>query len=111
MNTAKKLVRQFPEPFSTRKERNNLSESKLPILQEAHELFALMGWDNLPQEIRLSIAVDVIGYRDELSGLYSTCDPMVRNRRKSISFWVNNYLNGYCNADTAAKALRVCYLD
>ncbi|MDX1590577.1 MAG: hypothetical protein R3283_01360 [Balneolaceae bacterium] len=70
-------------------------------------MFGMLGWGNLPAEIKLVIEEDVKGYVDELVGSYSTNCPFVQRRRESIDFWVNSFMDGICTVDTAVNALRV----
>ncbi len=111
MSTVKKLDPNYPVLRPVPLSRNLSKETESTILHEAREIFTTMGWQNLPEQIRLTIALDIIGFRDELCGLYTTRDPMVRNRRNRIHYWVNLYLNGECSADTVTERLRVSYLD
>lgn len=110
MTTAKKLDLNFPvlRPVdATLVKRGN---RRNPLLAETDEIFALMGWSQLPDSLKLTIAIDMIGFRDEVAGLFSTRDANVLNRRKRIFYWVNEVLQGNCPADTASEALKVSYL-
>lgn len=78
-----------------------------PLLAEAADILALMGWADLPATLQRVIAIDVIGYRDELLGLYATSDPHVMARRNSVYWWVEAYRNGSCGLDEAMAALRM----
>ncbi len=75
--------------------------------QRIHEtdIFALFGWNDLPDALRNVIRSDMEAYRDELLGLYSTCDAGVKNRRKSVSYWIRAYRQGTCSEQTAVDAL------
>lgn len=75
--------------------------------RKMEEMFALLGWDHLPEELRFEIQEDVKGYIDELEGRYSTNCPLVQRRRERVDFWVNSLLDGICTLDTALDALRV----
>lgn len=70
-------------------------------------MFELLGWDDLPGELKIEIEEDVKGYIDELNGRYSTACPFVQRRRESVDFWINSFRDGLCTAATAADALRV----
>ena len=74
---------------------------------QIEQMFAMLGWEELPNEIKLNIEEDVKGYIDELHGNYSTNCPHIQRRRESVDFWVNSYIDGVCTLDTAAQALKV----
>ncbi len=69
------------------------------------DVFQLFGWSDLPDSLRDVIRSDMEAYRDELLGLFSTCDNGVKNRRKSVSYWIRAYREGICSEDTAIRAL------
>ncbi|MEX0780943.1 MAG: hypothetical protein WD491_10870 [Balneolales bacterium] len=69
------------------------------------DLFELFGWSDLPFTLKNTIVTDLAGYRDELMGLYSTRDRGILNRRKSVAYWINNYLSGTCSLETAIEML------
>ncbi len=71
------------------------------------DVFHLLGWNDLPDALQNVIRSDMEAYRDELLGLYSTCDNGVKNRRKSVSYWVRAYREGVCTEETAVRALSV----
>lgn len=71
------------------------------------EMFRLMGWGNLPDKLKIEIKGDVAAMVDELNGQYSTCDPNVLRRRRSVTYWVNCYQDGICSLQTAIESLRV----
>lgn len=71
------------------------------------EMFDLMGWGNIPDALKVEIKDDVAGMVAELEGQYSSCDPYVQQRRKSVTYWVNCYMDNICSLDAAIKALRV----
>src|SRR5690625_745393 len=75
--------------------------------RELQEVFSLMGWESLPGEIKMEIRDDIRGYRDELTGRFSTTDPWVLKRRQRIDYWVRSYSAGLCTLDTAVQALRI----
>lgn len=107
MTTAKKLDHSFTQLTSVLLDGNQPLNRKHPLLRESREIFELMGWDALSDDVKLVIAIDLIGFRDELKGLFSTNSPYVLARRKSIYYWVNMILNGACSERTAIEALRV----
>lgn len=74
---------------------------------EMLEAFTLMGWGNLPDELKIEIYNDVKFMVQELKGMYSSCDPFVENRRNSVHFWVNSFKDGICSLEAAVKALKV----
>lgn len=71
------------------------------------QMFGLMGWDDLPDALKMEIKDDVSAMVDELQGQYSSCDPYVQRRRESVAYWVSCYEDGICSLDTAIKALKV----
>lgn len=71
------------------------------------EMFRLMGWGGLPDELKLAIKDDVAAMVAELHGQYSSCDPHVDKRRQSVTYWVNCYQDGICTLKTAVDALKV----
>lgn len=75
--------------------------------RELQQTFKQMGWDDLPAELLLEIRDDIKAFKEELDGYYSTCDPFVRNRRKSIRYWIRSYREGLCTLKTAVDALKV----
>lgn len=78
-----------------------------PLLAEASDMLEAMGWTDIPSELKRSVAIDVIGYRDELLGLYATRDPHVMARRRSVYWWVEAYRCGTCSLETALDALKM----
>lgn len=75
--------------------------------KELQEIFALMGWEDLPDALKVEIKEDVSSMVDELRGQYSSCDPYVKRRRQSVTYWVNCYKDGICSLNTAIQALKV----
>jgi len=110
MTTAKKLEQYYPvlTPISFNDSRT--VKRMHPLLRESQEIFEMMGWGDLSEKVKLAIAIDLIGFRDELAGLYSTNDPRVLARRKSIYYWINMLLDGTCTEETALDILKVVYL-
>ncbi len=90
---------------------SSATNSKIhPLIKESRDILEWMGWSGIPDSMKLVIAIDMIGFRDELNGLYSTRDPFVLARRKSVYYWVNQYLNGSCSFETAVHSLKVMNL-
>jgi hypothetical protein len=115
MTTAKKIDQRYPvlRTWSTEfiESHSSTQNDRIhPLITESKDIFSMMGWEFLPESIKLSIAIDMIGFRDELNGLYSSRDPRVLARRKSIYFWVHQFADGKCTSETATKALRVMNL-
>ena len=113
MTTAKKLDHNYPAltsvPVATTF--TTYTTSKIhPLIKESRDILEWMGWSGIPDPMKLVIAIDMIGFRDELNGLYSTRDPHVLARRKSVYYWVNQYLNGTCSIETAVQSLKVLNL-
>jgi len=75
--------------------------------RETEEMLALLGWSDLPEELKMVIEEDVKGYIDELKGQYCTNSEWVQRRRESVDFWVNSYIDGICSLQTAVRSLRV----
>ncbi len=76
---------------------------------EVQELLDLLKWNDLPDSLIHLIEADLKGFADEMSGNCCTNDPMVRNRRHTVVYWVDNYLKGVCSYDTAYEMLKVDY--
>ncbi len=106
MNTATPLRHPSEKRHSSEMTANT---RRLALLadERIHEtdIFALFGWNDLPDALRIVIRSDMEAYRDELLGLYSTCDKGVKNRRKSVSYWIRAYRQGMCTEQTAVDAL------
>lgn len=75
--------------------------------RELEEVYELMGWAALPEELKIEIKEDIKAFREELAGNYSTCDPFIQRRRQRIDYWVRAYNDGICSLKTAVNALRV----
>ncbi len=76
------------------------------IDNRALEIVELLNWNDLPDRLIELIEQDLIGFHNEMTGMYCTNDDGVRNRRRSVNYWVQNYLNGVCSYDTAYKMLK-----
>ena len=74
---------------------------------EMESTFQLMGWSDLPDELKIEIYDDVKFMVQELKGHYSSCDPFVQRRRETVHFWVSSFQDGICTLDAAIKALKV----
>ncbi|NBB76721.1 MAG: hypothetical protein GVY02_05020 [Bacteroidetes bacterium] len=75
--------------------------------KKVEQMFSLVGWEGLPDELKVEIEDDVRGYIEELEGRFSTHCPMVQRRRESVDFWVNSYIDGICTLETAVNALKI----
>ncbi len=100
------------------KQRNKSALNVEPILgkvlqeaqkehEELQEAFQLMGWGDLPGELKIEIKDDIAAMVDEYKGQYSTRDPFVLKRRQRVIYWIENYQEGMCSLGTAVHALRV----
>lgn len=106
MNTALKNPNKFyPEPVL----RSIFREAELEH-RKIQQMFNLLGWSNLPEDLKYAIKDDVKGYIDELEGRYSTNCPLVQRRRESVDFWVNSYLDDICTLNTALDSLKTTKL-
>lgn len=74
--------------------------------ERATEMAGLLGWSDIPDRLLEVIEKDLIGFHDEITGLYCTNDDNVRNRRRTVRYWVDNYLNCVCSYDTAFQMLK-----
>lgn len=81
-------------------------ESKQEFI-EMQQAFELMGWGELPDELKIEIYDDVRFMVQELKGYYSSCDQFVQRRRNSVHFWVSSFQDGICSLQAAIKALKV----
>ena len=71
------------------------------------QAFELMGWGQLPDELKIEIFEDVRFMVQELRGYYSSCDPYVQRRRETVHFWISSFQDGVCTLNAAIKALKV----
>lgn len=102
MNALRKSRNTFlPEPVLT----SILLEAKIEHRQ-MEEMFSLLGWSDLPQELKIEIKDDVKGYIDELEGNYCSSCSFVQRRRESVDFWVSSFKEQICTLETALQALR-----
>lgn len=74
---------------------------------ESEKMFAELGWEELPAELKFEIEDDIKGYMEELHGRYSSNCPYIQRRRESVDFWVQSYMEGICSLETAVDSLRV----
>ena len=75
--------------------------------KEMQQTFALMGWGELPDNLKFEIHNDVKFMVQELKGMYSSCDPFVANRRNTVHFWVSSFKEGICSLETAINAVKI----
>ncbi len=78
--------------------------------QKLQEVFSMLGWEDIPDILKIEIKDDVTAMVDELEGQYSTCDPAVDKRRQRVTYWVDMYRSRICSLQTAIEALRVTKL-
>lgn len=107
MTTAKKLEQYYPVLTPISFNDTGTTRRMHPLLRESREIFEMMGWGDLPEKVKLAIAIDLIGFRDELAGLYSTNDPLVLARRKSIHYWITMLLDEACSEETVLNILKI----
>lgn len=86
---------------------NRIKKESHQEYAEMQQAFDLLGWGNLPDELKMEINNDVKYMVEELKGRFSSCDPFVKRRRESIHYWVNCFEDGICTLDAAIKALKV----
>jgi len=102
MNAALRSPRKFhPEPVL----RSIFREAELQHRQ-IEQMFTLLGWGSLPDDLKYVIKDDVKGYIDELEGNFSTNCPLVQRRRESVDFWVSSYRDEICSLETAVQSLK-----
>ncbi|MTI89657.1 MAG: hypothetical protein FH748_17030 [Balneolaceae bacterium] len=99
---ARTLNQLFAEPLLQRIKKESREE-----YAEMQEAFDLMGWGGLPDALKIEIYDDVKFMVQELKGYFSSCDPYVERRRKSIHYWISCYQDNICTLDAAVKALKV----
>ena len=98
---------------AVRTEGSNARRLRL-IFEQEHDqadVFELFGWNDLPTTLRSAIRSDIEAYRDELLGLYSSCNAAVHQRRKRVSWWIYAYRNNLCTAKTAVNMLKTDALE
>ncbi|MDR9415096.1 MAG: hypothetical protein RI564_02345 [Gracilimonas sp.] len=92
----------FAVPVLKRIQKESIEE-----YNEMQEAFNLMGWGNLPDDLKIEIHKDVKYMVEELKGRFSSCDPFVKSRRESVHYWVSCYQDGICSLETAIDALKI----
>ncbi|MFO7847266.1 MAG: hypothetical protein R6V27_11945 [Balneolaceae bacterium] len=106
METAQRISRSFqPEPVL----RSIFREAELEHRQ-IEQMFDMLGWGDLPEDLKYTVKDDVKGYIDELKGEFSTNCPLVQRRRESVDFWVNSFKDGICSLETSLDALKTSQL-
>lgn len=106
MHSVKKISAKQPKENFEPVLRRVLAEAEKEH-RELQQMFSLMGWEHLPDVLKIEIKDDVSAMVDELKGHYSSCDPHVARRRRRVMHWVNSYEDGICSLDTAVGALKV----
>ena len=86
---------------------NRIKKESATEYIEMQEAFELMGWGNLPDQLKIEIYTDVKFMVQELKGMISTCDTFVERRRNTVHFWVNSFKDGICSLDAAINAVKV----
>ena len=74
---------------------------------EMQQAFDLMGWGELPDELKIEIYNDVRFMVEELKGRFSSCDAYVQRRRDTVHFWVSSFQDDICTLDAAVNALKI----
>lgn len=86
---------------------HRIQQESIEEYNEMQQAFNLLGWGNLPDELKIEIHQDVKFMVEELKGRFSSCDAFVKRRRESIHYWVSCFQDGVCSLETAIKALKV----
>ncbi|OAN62564.1 hypothetical protein A8B79_03180 [Balneola sp. EhC07] len=86
---------------------NRIKKESKQEFVEMQQTFELMGWGELPDELKIEIYDDVRFMVQELKGYYSSCDQFVQQRRNTVHFWVSSFQDGICSLEAAIKALKV----
>ena len=74
---------------------------------EMQQTFELMGWGELPDELKIEVYDDVRYMVLELKGMYSSCDPHVERRRNTVHFWVSSFQDSICTLEAAIRGVKV----
>lgn len=74
---------------------------------EMQQAFDLMGWGELPDELKIEIYNDVRFMVEELKGRFSSCDAYVQLRRDTVHFWVSSFQDDICTLEAAVNALKI----
>lgn len=104
------MIHSIPETTDSRHSRRLLDRLVREARREerdVREILTLMGWGELPAELVIEIKEDIKMFGEELKGHFSTCDPGVVRRRRSVTFWAEQFLRGECSLETAVRALRM----
>ena len=75
--------------------------------QEMDQTFSLLGWKDLPLELKLTIYSDVQGYLNEIEGNFSTACAYVQTRRERVDYWVSSFQDGICTLKQTVDALKM----
>jgi hypothetical protein len=86
---------------------NRIKKESAKEFGEMQQAFELLGWELLPDEIKIEIYDDVRFMVQELKGLFSTNNQHVHRRRETVHFWVQSYFDGICSKQAALKALKI----
>lgn len=86
---------------------NRIRKESKEEYMDMQQAFDLMGWGQLPDELKIEIYDDVQFMVQELKGNYCSNNPFVQRRRESVCYWVNCFEDGLCSLETAVKALKV----
>ncbi|MEX0721734.1 MAG: hypothetical protein WD059_13760 [Balneolaceae bacterium] len=86
---------------------NRIKKESREEYDNMQQAFDLLGWGDLPDDLKIEIYEDVKFMVQELKGYYSSCNPFVQRRRESIDYWVSCFKDGICTIDAAIKALKV----
>lgn len=100
--SAPKRTKLFVTPLLERIKKESARE-----FEEMQTAFSLLGWGDLPDELKIEIYDDVRYMVKELNGYYSSCDEFVKRRRQRVHYWVENFREGICTKETAIQALKV----
>lgn len=86
---------------------NKINKESREEYNDMQQTFNLLGWGELPDELKIEIYVDAKYIAKELNGSFSSCDPFVQRRRDTIFYWVNSFNKGICSLETAVNALKI----
>jgi len=86
---------------------NRIKKESRQEFVEMQEAFKLMGWGEIPDDLKIEIYDDVRYMVQELKGFYSSCDQFVQQRRNTVHFWISSFQDGICSLEAAIKALKV----
>jgi hypothetical protein len=85
------------------------AQSLVPVktYTDIQPVLDVMGWGKLPDQLLDVIHSDLLAYKYELQGEYSTSSSYVFNRRKRIAKWIETFQSGNCDLDTVIDALKI----